>query len=646
MSNVSDLQRLVGILRELGVRTLDDRLVDGQSGFPVTLSLEGGGSVVLDLPQPGFLSSLDADSLGVAVLDAMGYVRRAWGITKRISWFRPERSVLDSPLRALLEGSLEGGQGALYLDGYRYFSASVTTDEVNDVIILAVGAAEEKQARREASKSARMATALKRLGKALTMNQGSQPICGSAAHEIASAAELAAVLVWVAQEDEALELAASVGVNRQGQMVLAKLTAQNAPTCAAELVAGSRTPFSQRSVLDNVLTASLEAKFCYLRPGGVTAYPLVISDRLIGVLEMIGREGDAAFDDNAELFETVAEQVALALNSALMFEETEKFARRDALTGLDNHRHLHEVLNQRVVEARRSGAEIGLIMLDVDHFRSFNEEEGHDAGDEILKHVAEVLRSCLRGYDQAARYGGEEFTILLPGCSLANTHQKAEEIRAAIEAMPYLTRAGRERHVTVSLGCAAFPEAAPDGVTLIKAADSALFEAKRAGRNRVAVYDGAFDPREVPRGPDLARVPRWLPKGELAVAQERVAKFDLEIERIAAALHLSPSQVEILRALLLVAPRYRRLAAKGSPSIAKLEKAEEFRLLLPSLQTLDDRFDGEGDGGLKGARIPLLARILAVLLALEEDQGREIVDDPHKFDPEIVSLVLELRHAA
>lgn len=647
LSQSTDIQKLLSLLRELGVRTLDDRLVDGEAGFPVSVPLEGGGNIVLDLPSPGMLASLDPEGIGVAIVDPLGYPRRTWGVAKRIPHFKAGRSVLDTPLSNLLEGSYQGSHGSLYLDGYRYFSAGVTTGEVNDVFVLVTNANEERQSRLQASKSARMAHALKRLGKSLTMNQQITALCNSASHEIASVAELAAVLIWVNRaEDDMLEMVSSVGVNRQGQSVLARIAPDAGGTCVAELVAASRNSFDQDNVLDHVLTANLEAKFCYLRPGGMAVHPLVISDRLLGVLELVGRDGDSLFAENAELFETIAEHLALAINSALMFENFERWATHDALTGIANHRSLHEFLNQRVLEAKRTGQQISVAMIDVDHFRSFNEEEGHDAGDEVLKHVSEALKTCVRPYDLPGRYGGEEFTIIMPGCSLEHAVVTAERMREKVEALPYVTRAGRERHVTVSVGCSVFPHTASDAASLIKSADLALFEAKRTGRNRVVAYKGEYKGDPGYQQPQLDKVPTWIPKSELGAAKDMLERFEDEIFHLSPALHLSPSQVEILRALILIAPTYIKLRAENSPIIQKMEPAEEFRLLLPSLHSLEERFDGRGPRGMRGSRIPLLGRVLSVLLALDNHEGAEIVEDPRKFDPEIVSLVLELRHAA
>lgn len=648
MNQPAPYEQLLSLLHELGVRTVDDRTSGGQPGFPLSVPLVTGATLVLDLPNPGPLASLDPEALGVAILDPLGYVRRTWGLARRIPLFRGAQSVLESQLGGLLEGTYGGSSGAIYLDGYRYFSGNLANGEGSDIFILVVNAQEERQAKRQASKSWRTANALKRLGKALTMNQTMHPLCTSASHEIASAAELAAVLLWTYNSEEnVLDLTASVGANRQGTMVLNKLAVAGGSSCVAELVADTREQFFQSDVAEHIATASLEAKFCYLKPKGISVHPLVISDRLLGVLELVGRDGDTHFEENLELFETIAEHLALALNSAILFENFEKWATHDALTGVANHRHLHEFLQQRISEAARTGQEIGVIMMDVDHFRSFNEEEGHDAGDEVLKLVSDAIKSCIRPYDLAARYGGEEFTVVMPGSSRATTWAVAERIRSQVQEMSYVTRTGRERHVTVSLGCALHPDSGNETATLLKSADVALFEAKRAGRNRVVFFDGKYEPKSKVDGFNLEGLIKRLPEQDRGESQHLIGLLDPMIARLAETLPLSSPQTSILRGLVWSLPTYRRLCETGTPAELKaFESGEHGRVLAPSLHALSERFDGTGERGTKGTRIPLLARVLAVLWALTQDKGEALMQDPGRFDPEMVVLVTNLERAA
>lgn len=632
---------LLTLLRELGVRTIDDRSNDGRVGFPINVPLTDGQHIVLDLPAPGPLNTLDPSQVGMAILDPAGKVRRTWGLANRLNIFRSNQSLLDSPIGNLLEASYQGSQGSLYLEGHRYFSAASGHGELTDVFVLVVNAQDERHAKRQASKSWRIADALKRLGKVLTMNQQVQNISIAAAHEIASATELAAVLIWTVDNVEnCLKLAASVGANRAGTNVLSKLAVENGSSCVAELVATSRQPFFAPDVAEHVLTSELEAKFCYLRPGGASVHPLVISDRLLGVLELVGREGDPYFDEHQDLFQTIAEHFALALNAAIMFEDFEKLATHDALTGIANHRYLQEFLHQRVLEAARTGQELGVIMIDVDHFRSFNEEEGHDAGDEVLRLVADAIKMCVRPYDLAARYGGEEFTVVMPGSSEQSTLAVAERIRQRVESQSYLTRSGRDRHVTVSVGCACYPSGGVDAGDILKAADVALFEAKRSGRNRVISFKGqvAFDGRRDDL--NLAAILAWIPDADRDSSEALYSICLHDAIALSTQLKLSPMQTAILQALIRFTPTFRRLRQDDPEMLVRTRKSEDFRLLLPSLDAFDERFDK------RGAKIPLLARALAVILAVVDGQGKPLVEDPDRFDPEIVALVLERRRAA
>lgn len=647
MSDLPSLERLRTVLAELGIRTVQDRADDDLVGFPVMLPLPDGQSICLDLPQPGMLSTLDPDSVGVAILDHLGFAKRVWGLAKYIDFFDGKRSCLDTEIASLVEGAYRETPGALYLDGHRYYASGINLGDSFDVFVLITDAQDEQFARKSANRTARSADVLKKIGKALTMNQTLQPLCVAAVHEIASAAELAAVLLWVREADDMpFELAASVGANRHGAALVQRLDPDRGVTCIAELVAARREPFTVRSVHENMMTSELEAKFCYLKPGAIVVLPLTIGDRPIGVLELIGRDGDPTFFENRDLMDTVAEHLSLALNSAIMFENVERLASFDPLTGIANHRSMQDFLHRRVAEAARLDQELGLIMLDVDHFRSFNEEEGHDAGDEVLRMVVEVLRDAVRPYDMPARYGGEEFTIVMPGIGREGTLAVADRIRRRIMELGYVTRSGRTRHISASLGCSVFPVTAKDPSGLLKAADVALFRAKRAGRNRVVFYEGTFQEERNVATVDIEQLWELLTAEEQKQAEVLAEVIDPYIEHLSRELGLSKSQEQILAALVLVAPAYRdSLSANDQKRLESMESCSEFRTLMPSLSALYERFDGQGPNGSQGPLIPLLARVLVVLLAVAETPT-SFFDDPGRFDPEILSLMAEIDEAA
>jgi diguanylate cyclase (GGDEF)-like protein len=161
-------------------------------------------------------------------------------------------------------------------------------------------------------------------------------------------------------------------------------------------------------------------------------------------------------------------------------------ALRDGLTGAYNRRFLDEVLPKEVEQARRREAPLSVLMLDIDHFKRFNDSFGHEVGDRVLAVFARTLQARLRSGDFVARYGGEEFTAVLPGAGLEEARLLAERLRAGLEALelgpPDFPEGCR---ITASLGVAAFPEHGADGEALLQSADRALYLAKGQGRNRV-----------------------------------------------------------------------------------------------------------------------------------------------------------------
>ena len=167
-------------------------------------------------------------------------------------------------------------------------------------------------------------------------------------------------------------------------------------------------------------------------------------------------------------------------------EELERLSVTDPLTGLDNRRRMMESLQNEVLRSRRLEHVFSVVMVDVDHFKDYNDAHGHMAGDEALKRVATVLRGALRDGDSVARYGGEEFFVLLPETPVAGASDFAKRVRAALA--KHAPPAGT---VTLSFGIAAFPASGDAGEGLIHAADAALYEAKRGGRDRSVVARGA-----------------------------------------------------------------------------------------------------------------------------------------------------------
>jgi two-component system cell cycle response regulator len=160
--------------------------------------------------------------------------------------------------------------------------------------------------------------------------------------------------------------------------------------------------------------------------------------------------------------------------------ELERLSTTDILTGLGNRRHLMNLLPQEIERARRAAKPFSILMLDVDHFKKYNDTQGHQAGDEVLARVGAVLRDSIRPYDCAARYGGEEFLIVLSGAALDHARECAERIRKQVRAEPF-----EGGPMTVSIGIAEYPSHGTTADAIIGQADAALYEAKRSGRDRV-----------------------------------------------------------------------------------------------------------------------------------------------------------------
>jgi len=161
-------------------------------------------------------------------------------------------------------------------------------------------------------------------------------------------------------------------------------------------------------------------------------------------------------------------------------------AMRDPLTGLYNRRQLEESLHREVLRARRIGASVGVMAIDVDHFKRVNDTLGHEVGDCALRGIAEELASCVREEDIACRAGGEEFVIILPGTGKMALRSRAEAVRRTIEQASIPAGEGA-RKLTVSIGLASFPSYGDSGQAVLRAADVALYKAKAAGRNRVVM---------------------------------------------------------------------------------------------------------------------------------------------------------------
>ncbi|MBO8126664.1 MAG: diguanylate cyclase [Firmicutes bacterium] len=214
--------------------------------------------------------------------------------------------------------------------------------------------------------------------------------------------------------------------------------------------------------------------------------------KVVGLLSVAGDKKRALRMDQSSL-ELFGVHGTVVVENAWLYEQIRQLSITDGLTKVYNRRYIEERLKEAIRLSRRHKASLSLVMMDVDHFKKVNDTYGHQAGDDVLKHLMEVCRTSTRATDILGRYGGEEFILVLPETDSQGAQIVAERIRAKVEAMPFPTCAGRIP-ITISLGLATFPAVSIDTAeAFIKAADLALYRAKESGRNRVVAYDPKVD---------------------------------------------------------------------------------------------------------------------------------------------------------
>ncbi len=219
------------------------------------------------------------------------------------------------------------------------------------------------------------------------------------------------------------------------------------------------------------------------------AIPLIFADKVIGVLDIESPADRPVQPYDLNMLQSLASQVALTILHAQYVAKVEAEATIDALTGLYNYRHFLGLLDREFKRAVRYNRPLALFMVDIDHFKHYNDTYGHPAGNEVLRQVAEIIKTNCRDVDFIVRFGGEEFVVLLPETGTAEAFDIAERIRDAIARFPF---AGRNSQpggaLTVSIGVAAYPQDALGDKEILDHADTALYLAKRLTRNRVVCY--------------------------------------------------------------------------------------------------------------------------------------------------------------
>jgi diguanylate cyclase (GGDEF)-like protein len=219
--------------------------------------------------------------------------------------------------------------------------------------------------------------------------------------------------------------------------------------------------------------------------------PMTHEDKVRGVISVGGVKRH--YKNEKAILSLVADLGSIALYNHDLFTKTQDMANCDGLTRLFNKRHFMERLSGVILEAQKGHHPFSLFIFDLDHFKHYNDTQGHQAGDEVLRGMGEILRQTVRPDDIAARFGGEEFIVLLAHAPKKGALQAAERIRERVAAHPFANRESQPlKTVSLSGGIATFPDDGLTSADLIAASDAALYRAKKAGRNRVLASEPKY----------------------------------------------------------------------------------------------------------------------------------------------------------
>jgi diguanylate cyclase (GGDEF)-like protein len=446
---------------------------------------------------------------------------------------------------------------------------------------------------------------------------------------------------------------------------------------------GAVTKLEQPVIIEDAASSPLIPKWWLeaFQVKSLVHYPLRIKDKTIGLMTVDAFRQAVLFPrEEIDTLAAIAKQAAVVIENARLHEQLQEQAITDHLTGLFNHRHIYQRLEEEFARASRNNAIFAVLMMDVDKFKDINDTYGHLQGDEALRFIGQKLRETLRSTDILGRYGGDEFMAILPDSTREQAEEAGQRIMSMLAETPfYVESVERSVPLAISIGFASYPHDSSDKEQLLMLADAALYEAKRLGGKRALPVNA----------PEIEMVTsQSLGFGLLQGLLNAIAHKDPYTKRhcednvryvdlIADRLHLTPDATESLRkaALLhdvgkiaipdqtLLKPgpldssewevmqqhvRFGEMIVKG---IAQISDAIE------PVATHHERFDGEGyPRGLKGDDIPLLGRILAVIdaysamtldrpyrKALSEDMAIEELRKGAgtQFDPGVVQAFLE-----
>lgn len=440
---------------------------------------------------------------------------------------------------------------------------------------------------------------------------------------------LSAGAVWLMRTNGRAELVAHRGVSNGAVPLLADLVRIATPL--RETLKSGRPVVLRRA---DLLSYRPQANLVSHVPERLVAVPLMSRGTVFGILGLLRTEEGIHDGSELQLAVAIGAQLGVALESSRRYEEAKYLADRDPVTGLLNHRAIHEALEQELRRSLRSGHGFSLLMMDLDGFKLFNDTYGHPVGDQILRQVALTMGESARTTDVLARYGGDEFMILLPDTDADGAVALAERLRASLMASPYVALDGVSVPIRLSCGVATYPENGRLSHDLVGFADTNLYLSKQQGGDTITAGAG-FERPEVARSgtfsvldglitaidnkdhytrhhsEDVTRYAMALARA-LGVSEESQRTL-----RIAALLH-DVGKIGVPDSILRKPGRLeedeisvlRQHALLGEMIIKDVPNAVD---VIMAVGAHHERYDGQGyPRGLRGAEIPLLGRVLAV----------------------------------
>ena len=367
---------------------------------------------------------------------------------------------------------------------------------------------------------------------------------------------------------------------------------------------------------------------------------MVISDQVIGTLTVASRKPNAYNSRHLKLLEQLAAQVSMPIENSRLYAKTERMARVDSLTGLLNRRSLDEILPREIGRHSRYGGVFSLIILDLDSFKSFNDNYGHLAGDELLRQIGAIMRNSIREADQAFRYGGDELAVLLPQTPISAALKVGERIRLQTFAKIEIGSVP----ISLSLGLACWPGDGLSPDDIVAAADAALYQAKRSGGNRsicfsadlkplLAMQSKAVDSQDnsalstifalaatVDSRSQLTRNHSKLVHDYAVAFAEELGLDPLEINRLGtcALLHdigkIGIGDETLNKKDPLTDEEWKMIKSHPTLGAAIASHSGQLSQCIQGILHHHERYNGEGyPDGLKGEEIPLESRILAIV---------------------------------